>query len=62
MSASIKFTRSQTRAAIEVLSNSKMVREWVEGMAKAYNVDLTTPEGQEFYRKQAEHIAKRLIK
>jgi len=50
------------RAAIEVLSNSKMVREWVEGMAKAYNVDLTTPEGQEFYRKQAEHIAKRLIK
>lgn len=57
-----KFTKSEVEAAIRVLVESKIVRNWVQGEARAFGVDLTTLRGQEFYVREARAAAERLIK
>lgn len=57
-----KFTKHQIETAIQVLMESRIVRNWVESEAKFLGVDLSTPAGQEFYEREARAAAQRLIK
>ena len=56
------FTKHQIETAILVLMESAQVRNWVESEAKFLGVDLQTPEGKEFYAREARAAAERLIK
>ena len=56
------FTEHELETAIRVMMKSKIVRNWVEGQARAFGVDLNTPEGKEFHKKESRAAAERLIK
>ncbi len=56
------FTQHQLKTAVDVLVESDAVRAWVEGQARAYDVDLSTPEGKAFYVRTARQHARKLIK
>lgn len=58
----VRFTKHQIETAIEVLMESKIVRNWVEGEAQFLGVDLATTRGREFYAREARLAALRLIK
>ena len=62
MSVRNKFTRHEKEIAIEVLMESSMVRHWVESQAKFIGVDLSTPQGQEFYDRERRAYAEKIIK
>jgi len=48
--------------AIGVMKKSRIVSRWVESQAKAYGIDLNTPEGKEFYDKMATKMARKLVR
>ena len=56
------FTKHQIETAIRVLMQSHIVTNWVNSEAKLLGVDLSTPEGQEFYERNARAYAKKLVK
>ena len=55
------FTPHELEIAIKVLIESKAVKAWVEGQARAYDVDLSTPEGKTFASLRARQHAEKLI-
>jgi len=55
------FTNHQIETAILVLMESAQVRNWVESQAKFLGVNLKTPEGEEFWLREARAAAQRLI-
>ncbi len=57
-----KFTRHQIEVAISVLMESRIVKNWVKSEAKFLEVDLNTPQGREFYEREARAAAERFIK
>jgi hypothetical protein len=57
-----RFTKRQWETAIMVLVQSQRVIKWVKAEAKAYGVDLNTPEGQKFYERAARAQAESIIK
>jgi len=57
-----KFTKSEIETTIRVMMESEMVKHWVTSEAKFLEVDLSTPQGQEFYVREARLAAERLIK
>ena len=61
-SARSKFTKHQIEVAISVLVESRIVKNWVKSEAKFLNVNLNTPQGREFYQREARIAAERLIK
>ena len=62
MRGKAKFTKRQRENAIEVLMQSRIVRNWVESQAKLLGIDLNTPAGHEFFEREARAQAERLIK
>lgn len=57
-----KFTKREVETAIRVMMDSQIVRNWVTSEARFLEVDLNTPQGQEFYTREARAAAERLIK
>lgn len=55
------FTGHQIETAILVLMESAQVRNWVESEAKFLGVNLQTPQGKEFWQREARAAAMRLI-
>ncbi len=60
--AKSKFTKHQIEVAICVLMESRIVKNWVKSEAKFLGVDLNTPQGREFYQREARAAAERFIK
>lgn len=56
------FTPDQIETAIQVTMYSKIVYNWVVSEADFLGVDLNTPEGHEFFKKNAREAALRLIR
>ncbi len=56
------FTKHQKDTAILVLMESSQVRSWVEAEARAFHVDLETPEGLMWYEHHCRKAAKRMIR
>ena len=56
-----KFTAEQVETAVQVVMFSKNVYNWVVAQAKFLNIDLNTPEGKEFFKKNARGAAERLV-
>lgn len=56
------FTPEQMEAAVQVVMYSKTVYNWVVSEAEFIGVDLNTPEGHEFFKKNAREAALRMIK
>lgn len=57
-----KFTKHDLDTAVKVLMESVIVKNWVSGMAKSFNIRLDTLEGRVFYEREARAAAERLIK
>jgi len=56
------FTKHQIETAILVLMESAQVKNWVVGQARFLKVDLQTPQGKDFWLREARAAAERLIK
>jgi len=56
------FTPEQIEAAVQVVMYSKIINNWVVSEAEFIGVDLNTPEGHEFFKKNAREAALRLIR
>ena len=56
------FTPEQMETAIQVVMYSKTIYNWVVSEAEFLGVDLNTPTGHEFFKKNAREAALRLIK
>ncbi len=56
-----KFTKNQVDTAIEVLMESDYVNNWIKGELKAYSVDESSKEGQDFISKRKIEIARKII-
>ena len=56
------FTQHQRNIAVDVLAKSDAVKTWVEGQARAYDVDLTTPDGKAFFERVARQYARKFIR
>ena len=56
------FTPEQMDTAVQVVMYSKMVYNWVVSEAEFIGMDLNTPEGHIFFRKNAREAALRMIK
>ena len=54
--------RHDLETAVQVMMKSKIVRNWVEGQARAFGVDLNSPEGRQFYERESRAAAERLVK
>lgn len=57
-----KFTQYEIETTIRVLMDSRIVRNWVESEARFLGVDFNTPQGQEFYQREARLAAERLLR
>lgn len=57
-----KFTKKQVDTAVEVLANSRMVRNWVKKEAGFLEVDLESPEGKKFVEEQCRIRARHLLR
>ena len=57
-----KFSKIQIDTAVEVLSKSRIVRNWGKNMAKAFGVDITTDRGKLWYEKKCEEVARNLLR
>lgn len=57
-----KFPRKQIETAVDVLSQSKMVQNWVKSMSDFTGVDLTTDAGKTWYENKCREVAKHLLK
>ncbi len=55
------FTPHELEIAVRVLIGSKVVKKWVEGEARSYGVDLSTPAGKAFAVRAARQHAEKLI-
>lgn len=56
------FTPDQIEVAVQVVMYSKTILNWVVSEAEFLGVDLNTPEGHVFFKKNAREAALRLIK
>ncbi len=56
------FSKHQIETTILVLMESTQVRNWVEAEAKFLSVDLQTPQGKEFWAREARAAAERIIR
>lgn len=56
------FTPEQMETAVQVAMYSKSVYNWVVSEAEFVGVDLNTPAGREFFKKNAREAAERLLK
>jgi len=56
------FTQHERETAIRVVMKSEAVQEWLRGFARAYDVDLDTPEGKLFAAREGRKHAEKLIK
>lgn len=56
------FTPEQMETAIQVVMYSKIVYNWTVSEAEFLGVDLNTPEGHEFFRRNAREAALRMIR
>ncbi len=61
MAKKTHFSKHQIETAVLVLMESAQVRKWVEGEARFLNIDLSTPQGKEFFQREARAAAERLI-
>lgn len=55
------FSQHQVDTAVLVAMSSKSVKNWVDGIAKAYGVNKNTVEGREFYDRETRAAAMRLL-
>ena len=55
------FSKHQIETAVLVLMESNQVKNWVIGQARFLGVDLDTPQGKEFWQREARAAAMRLI-
>ncbi len=55
------FTSEEIETAIKVAMYSKSCYNWVLAEAKAFSIDLSGPEGEEFYLRTARKIATTLL-
>ena len=56
------FTPEQIEVAVQVMMYSKIINNWVVSEAEFIGVDLNTPEGHEFFKKNAREAALKLIR
>ncbi len=56
-----KFTARQREIAIEVMLESRYVRNWVKSQAKFLNIDLDSEEGKRFSEREARKAAELII-
>jgi len=56
------FTAEQMEIAVNVVMYSKIVNNWVASEADFLGVDLNTPEGHVFFKKNAREAALKLLK
>ncbi len=56
------FTLHDYETSIRVMARSKIVQKWARGEAKAFDVDLDTPNGRKFFKDKCREQATRLIK
>ena len=56
------FTAEQMETAIQVVMYSKAVYNWVISEAEFIGIDLNTPEGHKFFKKNAREAALRMLK
>jgi hypothetical protein len=56
------FTPEQVEIAVNVLMYSHGVMNWVVAEAKFLGVDIDSPQGHEFFRKNARAAAERVLK
>ena len=56
------FTPEQVETAVQIVMYSKIVYNWTVSEAGFLGVDLNTPEGRVFFKKNAREAALRLIK
>ena len=56
------FTPHNREVAIEVMAKSKIVQDWARGLARAFGVDLNTPNGRKFFEEKCREQAQRLVK
>lgn len=62
MALETPISKHDREIAIHVLMQSRQVRNWVDGLIKAFGIDLNTPEGRQFIEKQSRAAAERLIR
>ena len=56
------FTAHDLETAVDVMARSKIVEDWARGIARAFDADLTTPEGKKFFKEKCREQAQRLVK
>lgn len=56
------FTEHDRETAIQVMTKSKIVRDWAKGEARAFGVSLDTPTGRKFFEEKCRKQAERLVK
>lgn len=63
MSTIDRLSGNQKReVAIQELMKSQATRSWVENEAKAFSIDLNTPEGKKYYKRELRKAAERVLK
>lgn len=56
-----KFTKEQLDAAVIVLMETPLVKNWCLGELRAYGIDRKSPDGRKFLLKKRRKIAERII-
>lgn len=56
-----KFTQHQIDTAVQVLIESKLVRNWALGELKAYGLNQNSPASQKFLSEKTREIALKII-
>lgn len=57
----IKFSEAEMRTAVRVAVQSRMVKNWVRGEMRAFEVDPNSPEGKIFIKKESVRAARRIL-
>jgi hypothetical protein len=55
-------SKHDRETAIRVLMQSRQVKNWVDGLIKAFGIDPNTPAGKLFSEKESRKAAERLIR
>lgn len=55
-------TAKQRNLIIDTLKRSNIVKNWVTGLARAYDVDLHSDEGKKYYDREVKAAAKRMLR
>lgn len=56
------FTPHDYEVAAHVMTKSKIVREWAQGLLKAFGLEPDTPEGKRFLEKKSMEQAQRIVR